>query len=1543
MAGPSHRQPPQEDVFWAVDDDHAAHGSTGTAPRHEAGVSSECSGSCNPGRMTAAAVTAAEPPAVTGTACATRGAPTGGPEARLMLDTGATNTFLTSTMAGAAGFQEGGSSERVHVHDAQGNVIEARGGGALLGHMEDSDGVWRKEVLSDMTYTSDSFALDLLSFDDYDARGWRLRLGGGDHHLLSPGGIKYPVLKEDGHYYLVVRKLSSTAPAASELLAAPVTSTREAVPSACADDAGDVSEARAPTPQLNPNGRLARQPLFPVGSVPPVGSSTPGDFGRPACGSRACADSLCAGPMFSGKDLSGALHPQHEVNTETSETPAEVTERGAAQAADAAAERAVTEAAATEALKTRHSNWVYYHNAFNHRSEVVEAMRKQGLLQDVAMPPNFRCEACELAKARNGHFGSEREIPRDPKSMRPWAETECDIYGPIDCGDRNGFRYILAFVCVSTGSVFVQPMRQKSDSVEVLKQFAKWVASIARFIEKKHNYPPGTSVIHLLRSDRDGSFTTTWGATRSEFDTVAAEVVGFRYFATPGQPRSGTPHVERFWGSMKDAADAMMVASQKGDEFKFDAMLFASWVHNRVPTSSNLLGNGEPPFKTLGVEASIEGIVPFDTPCVVKLVPAAKGDIANRCGRVIGFGVDTPGLRVHLDPGANATAKDAVEIITTVNATPRRNGQPWRMDALGQPGRVDTMPAARSVPYVPLPTYAEARARDTVGDVTSVIPVTQQVGSAPGDAGSRQALQSIPPPATPRSPAQPLMSPMDAVNKITNAMNKGWSLAYVQVNPKSGDSADRYEIYKAATSFSDLTGFGKRSFPNRKKVLKGGLKAKSGDVVHDVRHGYLAFLDTAPELIPGATGAGANAATIPPHPATPPPTTPPGAPYDAHLHYVSAAAPPPRDGVQTANQVGDEAVIGREQSLPAWAARQRRRRFLASAAVRQESLSEDDRAALRAGLLGQSTYMACPDVIMRAAVAQTTQAALPAPQRAPKTLSEAMASPDRDRWIEALKKEIGGLRERDVWEEVMRTELPAGVTVAPSQLCFDIKKDGTHKVRFVVRGDLTEKGTHFLETKSSMATLEAVRMLVSFAAGSNTSLRSLDFTQAFVNAPEPNNDMYIALPQLPPELIDAGYGSAKGPQRVGHLKKNLYGLKQAGRTWSQFLMRWMIENLGARCYMSDRNAFTWSWTNASGVEEQMRGVIHVDDMLYTGSSPAVLDEFFRRIAAAFAITGGEEATDFCGLQLCRDWTKRTITLHQRDFAIMMAKKYDFESFTKTEVAPYLMGPPSKLVPFEGDTSEVEQFDYAMFIGDLTWYSRTNPSLAWRAHDLARFMQNPGPEHVKAAKHVLRYIYGHLDAGITYHGNDIVLSQSYDHLNKLIMAYDADFDHAGTKACSGVTVLMNGAAVAWRVRRQSTVSQTTAEAEVKACSVGTELALAMADLHGEFMGTTHGSIRAMGDSEGAMAQIGHGLDNKASSSYKRCQAYCEDAMSQGFMWWDHVPGPVNPADIFTKAVGNITEYQNKAGVVSGSAPHLYHSTKIIKILADAVRTGNVQRG
>ena len=102
---------------------------------------------------------------------------------------------------------------------------------------------------------------------------------------------------------------------------------------------------------------------------------------------------------------------------------------------------------------------------------------------------------------------------------------------------------------------------------------------------------------------------------------------------------------------------------------------------------------------------------------------------------------------------------------------------------------------------------------------------------------------------------------------------------------------------------------------------------------------------------------------------------------------------------------------------------------------------------------------------------------------------------------------------------------------------------------------------------------------------------------------------------------------------------------------------------------------------------------------------------------------------------------------------------------------------------------------------MAWYSRTNPGLSYAVHHLAQFMQNPGNAHVKPPRRVLRC--GNLNAGLTYHGSAAVLEQSYYHRNKPIATFGATFPHDGRRSTTGVSVLLNWAAVAWKTRQQTT--------------------------------------------------------------------------------------------------------------------------------------------
>ena len=79
-----------------------------------------------------------------------------------------------------------------------------------------------------------------------------------------------------------------------------------------------------------------------------------------------------------------------------------------------------------------------------------------------------------------------------------------------------------------------------------------------------------------------------------------------------------------------------------------------------------------------------------------------------------------------------------------------------------------------------------------------------------------------------------------------------------------------------------------------------------------------------------------------------------------------------------------------------------------------------------------------------------------------------------------------------------------------------------------------------------------------------------------------------------------------------------------------------------------------------------------------------------------------------------------------------------------------------------------------------------------------------------------------------------------------------------------------------------------------------------------------------------------MDSQKCASYKRAHFYSEDAVDSGLIWLDFIPGESNPADILTKHVACIGEFEAKNGVACGSSPHLYESAAVRKIFDAAVR-------
>jgi len=107
-----------------------------------------------------------------------------------------------------------------------------------------------------------------------------------------------------------------------------------------------------------------------------------------------------------------------------------------------------------------------------------------------------------------------------------------------------------------------------------------------------------------------------------------------------------------------------------------------------------------------------------------------------------------------------------------------------------------------------------------------------------------------------------------------------------------------------------------------------------------------------------------------------------------------------------------------------------------------------------------------------------------------------------------------------------------------------------NKARLVAQGFCQKEGIDYEETFSPVARLEAIRILLAFAASKGFKLFHMDVKSAFLNG-FIEEEVYVRRPP--------GFENPKHPDRVFKLQKALYGLKQAPRAWYARLKTFLLE------------------------------------------------------------------------------------------------------------------------------------------------------------------------------------------------------------------------------------------------------------------------------------------------------------------------------------------------------------------------------------------------
>jgi hypothetical protein len=184
------------------------------------------------------------------------------------------------------------------------------------------------------------------------------------------------------------------------------------------------------------------------------------------------------------------------------------------------------------------------------------------------------------------------------------------------------------------------------------------------------------------------------------------------------------------------------------------------------------------------------------------------------------------------------------------------------------------------------------------------------------------------------------------------------------------------------------------------------------------------------------------------------------------------------------------------------------------------------------------------------------------------------------------------------------------------------------------------------------------------------------------------------------------------------------------------------------------------------------------------------------------------------------------------------------------------------------------------------------------------------------KHAMRYLAGTLDVGLTFHGGHDTLSVPYDHRNKLIGYVDSMHGAGADTMC--VIIMLNGGAVIWKVLKQRVVTTSTAHSEMIALAAGARELQWATDFMAE-IGHEQGTVRVMGDNQSANLQATGDYKSSKSDHYRRVQFYVEDNVNQGLIWIDKVQTANNLADIGTKQVSPISQFQRLRDIAHGITP------------------------
>ena len=282
-----------------------------------------------------------------------------------------------------------------------------------------------------------------------------------------------------------------------------------------------------------------------------------------------------------------------------------------------------------------------------------------------------------------------------------------------------------------------------------------------------------------------------------------------------------------------------------------------------------------------------------------------------------------------------------------------------------------------------------------------------------------------------------------------------------------------------------------------------------------------------------------------------------------------------------------------------------------------------------------------------------------------------------------------------------------------------------------MHGGQQEHGVHYWDTYAPVVTWQTGRFFLILSLLLRWHSCQLDFVMAYPQAPE-EMPLYLRLPQ--------GY-KRKGMTRKSHvlkLKRNVYGQKEAGRVWNQYM------NQGMRAISFALSKFD----PCLYYHKSIIFLVYINDCIVFGPNDKAIDEVvtdLRNSTQNFTLDDQGEVGDFLGIQI-QKLDDGSIVLTQLQLIDSIIHDLHLQSRSNPKNTPSIT---TKLLHKDADGPDMTpDFHYRSVIGKLNFLEKsTQLDISVSVHQCARLTEHPKRCHAEAVKRIGCYLLGTHDKGL----------------------------------------------------------------------------------------------------------------------------------------------------------------------------------------------------